>query len=52
MTWQQWVLVIWYSIVALSNVLCIGVERKPLTPGVAAFNIVILGILTFLVVSI
>ena len=52
MTWQQWTLVVWSCLVALTVVAQIGRPREPLTNGEAMWSLIVLGALVMLVVSI
>lgn len=47
MTWFHWVLISVFAISALGQVLLIGEERKPITPGGACAGILVNGFLIF-----
>lgn len=52
MTWQQWALVVWFCLAALTVVAQIGRPREPVTNGQAMLSLIFLGTLVALVVSI
>lgn len=52
MTWQQWTLVVWFCLAALTLVAQIGRPREPVTNGQAMWSLIFLGALVALVVSI
>ena len=52
MVWQQWLYAAYAAINVLALISMIGRERKPLTPGVAAFSVGAYALIVWLVLSI
>jgi hypothetical protein len=52
MVWQQIVLIVWLAIGTIANILLIGKERDPISPGVAVANLILAVCAIALVVSI
>lgn len=52
MNWKQWILVGVMALGALTSVLNVGRERKPLDPGTASLTVLLSGLLIWLIVTI